>query len=414
METDKLTGNQYIRGSLSILQEFYLEFFGTLIPGIVVVTATVLLVFGFYYCVTGDFELIKGIYCATSRNFIGIVVFFTISYMMGAIAYRRNPKIPDAISAYAQWKAAESCQFREASERLSIRFEKKSIKPQCICAWLKFVFNRARWIFEHAMENIDYPYPFMRRYLLCRGLNHLAIYVPWCAGAEGEPNGLCSKHYANIIKHRIRNSGRTNLILDMIRNESHVRMLGSHWYILTFIERLIVIAFILAIVFFLVKFCVIGPNLVDPKTIGSSWLDYVIAMGKSIVDGVSVESNITDATVRNAIFRYGWLFVSLLLAFFLIKYCRRIIELGVHYVRTREVVMILESAWVLDNVAPNGDSIRKSADETLFATLLNDARRFESRACGKCKFRETCYKCLNDKVSETLQGQECNSKQLPQ
>ena len=245
-EVTKLSDGRYLKGSLSILQEFYLEFFGTLIPGILAVTATILLGMGFYYCVTGDMALIRGFCEILCKSFGGVVVFLTISYMMGAIAYRRNPKIPDAISAYTQWKAAEACQFKEASERLSVRFDKRSIRPQCICDWLMFVVNRAKWIFDHANESIDYPYPLMRRYLLCRGLYKQAEYVPWCAGAEDGSNGMCSKHYANIIKQRIRNSGRANLIRDMVRNESHVRMLGSHWYILTFVERLIVIAFILA------------------------------------------------------------------------------------------------------------------------------------------------------------------------
>lgn len=388
-ELTKFFDGRYIKGSLSILHEFYLEFFGTLIPGILAVTATILLGIGFYYCVTGDMALISA-FCETiCKSFVGVIVFLTISYMMGAIAYRRNPKIPDAISAYTQWKAAEACQFKEAAERLSIRFDKRSMRPRCICDWIIFVVNRAKWIFEHANENIDYPYPLMRRYLLCRGLSHLAEYVPWCAGAEDGSNGMCSKHYTNIIKQRIRNSGRANLIIDMIRNESHVRMLGSHWYILTFIERLIVIAFILAIVCFFVKFCIIGPNLLGTDATSLSLSE----MFKAIINGVSVGETRVAAPTRIAILRYGWLFASLMLAFLLIKYCRRVIELGFHYVRTREVVMILEDAWMLDNVEPNGYS--KSNDKTsasMFFLLKEAASEFANKKCKKCQYFNSCYK----------------------
>ena len=58
-EVTNLSDGRYLKGSLSILQEFYLEFFGTLIPGILAVTATILLGMGFYYCVTGDMALIR-------------------------------------------------------------------------------------------------------------------------------------------------------------------------------------------------------------------------------------------------------------------------------------------------------------------------------------------------------------------
>lgn len=388
-EFAKLSEGRHLKGSLSILQEFYLEFFGTLIPGILAVTATILLGMGFYYCVTGDVVLISAFCEALCKSFVGVVVFLTISYMMGAIAYRRNPKIPDAISAYTQWKAAEACQFKETSERLSVGFDKKNIRPRCICDWVMFGVNRARWIFEHANENIDYPYPLMRRYLLCRGLSHLAVYVPWCAGAECGSNGMCSKHYTNIIKQRIRNSGRANLIIDMVRNESHVRMLGSHWYILTFVERLIVVAFILAIACFLVKFCIIGPNLLGA---GAAELS-LPEMLKSIINGVSVAETRVDAPTRIAILRYGWLFLSLILAFSLIKYCRRVIELGFHYVRTREVVMILEDAWMIDNVDPNGDSQKGDKSGTsMFSSLKDASSEFEEKWCKKCRFYNSCYK----------------------
>ena len=392
-ELSKFSDGRYLKGSLSILQEFYLEFFGTLIPGILAVTATILLGIGFYHCVTGDADTIRAFCEILWRSFGGIVVFLTISYMMGAIAYRRNPKIPDAVSAYSQWQTAESCQFKEASERLSVRFNKKSIRPQCICDWLRFIFNRAKWIFDHADENIDYPYPLMRRYLLCRGLSHLAAYVPWCTGAKDGLNGMCSKHYVNIIKQRIRNSGRANLIIDMVRNESHVRMLGSHWYILTYIQRLVVVAFMLAIAFFLVKFCVIGPNLVDTNVTGHSLYIYLIEMCKAVVNGVSVGETFTNDPTRIAILRYAWLFMSLILAFALVKYCRQIIELGFHYVRTREVVMILESAWMLDSVKPNGDSRREDGSNgSIFSSLIKEADKFKNLNCRQCEYYISCYK----------------------
>lgn len=43
-----------VKGGLSVIQDFYLEFFGTLLPGVIAVTSAVLLGLGFYYYITGD------------------------------------------------------------------------------------------------------------------------------------------------------------------------------------------------------------------------------------------------------------------------------------------------------------------------------------------------------------------------
>lgn len=64
--------------------------------------------------------------------------------------------------------------------------------------------------------------------------------------------------------------------------------------------------------------------------------------------------------------------------FFLIWYCRRNIEKGLHYVRTREVVMILEAANILEtvDVGVYGE---------LFKNIRDDAKRFENAVCVNCK-----------------------------
>ena len=62
----------------------------------------------------------------------------------------------------------------------------------------------------------------------------------------------------------------------------------------------------------------------------------------------------------------------------LVWYCRRNIEKGLHYVRTREVVMILQSAHILETAQP--DIYGK-----IFASARNDAAEFASKYCRNCK-----------------------------
>lgn len=400
-----LPDNRYIKGSLSIIQEFYIEFFGTLIPGIVAVATSFVLGIGFYYCFTDDMYFVRAASEVVFKSFGGVILFLSISYMIGAISYRRNPKTPDVISAYRQWCATSHGASAEEIGRLSVMFNRDIVSKRGVLGWFWYRFNRADWILKHAGGNIDYPYPHMRRYLLCRGLAHLADYVPWCAGIGRRQKdiafekGVCSKNYVNIIKQCIRNSGRGNLMLDMLRNECHIRMLNSFWYILAFIQRMVSLAFVLVPVFVAFKVFVIGyPETAGfaPDRVVSSfdWHRFPFVNGIlncfpiSLMEtrlGVVIPTAATDLFVRCC-----WLLFLLAVAFALVKYCRNSIELGFHYVRTREVVMILQSAWILDNVENGGDAVRLRGVRSIFDDIRADAGRFEESICATCK---DCKKC---------------------
>ena len=403
------------KGGLSIVQDFYLEFFGTLLPGVIAVTATILLGLGFYYFLSEDAGFITFAARLVFCNWEVALLYLALSYAMGGIAYRRNPKAPDTISAYRQWKATKEGSSSEEVGRLSVSFDASCVMPRGLVDIVRYWWNREQWILRHAGHNIDYPYPHMRQYLCCRGLAHLADYVPWCAGSGGMAfkeafeKGKCSKHYVNIIKQRLRNSGRGTLILDMVRNECNIRMLSSLWYILTFVRRILMLAVAVAVLAIPVKtylYYRLGakPDVVDVELVAS-----VSRQDKSTQGECFTHAKVVDCCFeRNGeeplwrqfipcelgmIVRIIWFFFFTFLAIALVIYCQNSIESGFHYVRTREVTMILETAWILENV-DTGGSARKCialGPYNLFADIRRLANNFKDSHCAICKHYGQCY-----------------------
>ena len=404
---NSLFGN--VKGSLSLVQNFYIEFFGTLIPGIVAVGCVFLLGLGFCYFVIPEVELIREIIRILFCTVGGMAFFLTISYVMGAIAYRRTPKQPDAISSYRQWYVTARGSSRDEVGRLSVSFSNPRVVPSGLFEWLCFWFDRYHWILRKAGSSIDYPYPLMRKYLCCRGLKHLADYVPWCSGSGGAAfkeefaKGVCSKTYVNVIKQRLRGAGHANLVLDMVRNECHIRMLGSLWYVLTFVFRMLICSLAVAAVVTFVQCrgsaCASTSGievLTDHKATNIvETLEKVTCRNVTIdeknltVSGITVNISHEGGMSRVAWF-YGIVAVSLVIVF----YCRHSIEFGFHYVRTREVAMLLESAWILDNVN-YGDQIgiKVGTSTPLFGDIKKQAEQFRLRhcECDVCKYANECY-----------------------
>lgn len=356
--------------TLSILQEFYIEFFGTLLPGLVAIGCLSALAGGLYFLLVRDWAKLHAVllpleWCPT----LATMFLLFVAYMSGAIAYRREPKGPDAVSSMRQWRQTKGREKR----RLSVQFI-GVWKPQNwrerIWSWL----NYSRWIRDLANKkkvDIDFPYPQLRKFLMTRHLFDLAKYVSWCKAASlDEPpenwdklgKESCSKHFINTFKHCIRISGRASLISDMTRNECHIRMLCSFWYILTFVLYVTMVCILAGIV---VGCC--------------KWF------------GVERFNDIIGFAVY---------LISHAVWFFLVWYCRRNIEKGLHYVRTREVVMILEAANILETVDAE-------VYGELFRNIRDDAKRFHEVACVNCK-DEMC------KRSWTCQNQLSSAAKAPE
>ena len=397
-------GSDAGKGGLSAIQDFYLEFFGTLLPGVIGVSSIVAL--GLAVCMAvGSRPLVFQV-CKTMATSWEIgLLFLAFSYVIGAIAYRMTPKVPDTISSHRQWMATRNGTSKDEVGRLSVTFDESKAIPRGWVERIRFWWNREQWILHHGGDNIDYPYPNMRQYLCCRGLDNLARYIPWCAGPGGYSfkdvfkKGICSKNYVNIIKQRLRNSGRKSLILDMVRNECNIRMLSSIWYILRFVRKLLLWALPAVFAMFLfLKVC--GPSGGDEKLMPKCQCPIQRQTSECAPHGSAGNSEEkcpciigeSAETHRIAWFVFG-VFVSIILT----TYGERKIEQGFHYVRTREVAMILETAFILENIEFLGDrtSRRHDAGDTpfdLFADMKRQAEAFKETHCKICKCWETCYK----------------------
>ena len=188
--------------------------------------------------------------------------------------------------------------------------------------------------------NCSYPYPLYRRYLYIRDADHLAKYVTWCVGSpesiRQDPKG---KLFINTMKQRIRAFAPPELVRDMVRNEAHVRTLSSLWFILRFLVRFIIGTNIL--------FAVVGEL---PKSKH---------------------------------------FATTALLLWLVWYLKYIIETGFHYVRLRELNMILETADILQTrssysggKAPFSDFLEKG--RTVCPTCSRNGAGVGSSFCEEC------------------------------
>lgn len=423
---NSLVGN--VKGSLALVQNFYIEFFGTFIPGTVGVSSMFLLALGFCYCLHPDIVFIRNVVEIAFSSVGGVLAFLTSSYVVGAIAYRRTPKVLDTISSYLQWVLTRNGATSDEVGRMSVSFDSSQSIPKDFFARLSFHRNRSQWILRKAGSSIDYPYPLLRKYLCCRGLNHLAAYVPWCAGSGGLPfkeafgKGICSKMHINVIKQRLRSVGHENLIMDMVRNECHIRMLCSLWHILTFIYLTLIPSVILMLILALacrLNLLSIGSQsqaeVQKPTQIAkiarectcSILLHWMNAMSVgdilSVVVGRERFANSfpspmnTGTTNKKYAGDEGdiklWFFLSsMIVGGVLIFFCRHSIERVFHYMRTREVTMILESAWIMDNVDfGNRIGVKQLGGTPLFSDVKAQAEGFMQTHCKKCKYYGRCY-----------------------
>jgi hypothetical protein len=140
-----------------------------------------------------------------------------LSYVVGHIFYRRDPKTPDINSFLRLYHDWETKPNKEETIEKAFAVSENSIKK----------------------GDIEFPYDNMKYYLKYRGLTHLCDLVPWVP--EEKPLENCntsntikrSKHYINVLKIRMaylipRKCG------NITRNEAHVRLMSSIWYITKF------------------------------------------------------------------------------------------------------------------------------------------------------------------------------------
>jgi len=193
-------------------RDFFLDFFACLIPGFIFFVSASALVLGLFFIAASYFIQLQ--WLSSLSPHINIWLTFTgkfwiytcaifVSYVIGHLLYRQDPKNPD----YASF----------------IRIRSKALK------------NNDWTVNEYALlpEDVQYPYSNLKRYLDLRGFKHLLRYVNWKEHANPSPTSPTeyqrSKTFINKLKMRIAFFFPEHDI-NIIRNEAHIRMASSMWH----------------------------------------------------------------------------------------------------------------------------------------------------------------------------------------
>ncbi len=215
----------------SLVRDLFVDFFGSLVPGFLFTVVSVPMVIW-----TGATLLpsAQGHWTAQSwpdfvpKSFL-VALVIVISYVLGHMFSRRDPKIPDQKSIAhilcRNWGDLD----RGVVQPNKFEREKFIVKSRKglwsgLLRW--FEINRKARALARC-EGGQFPYSHLRTYLSERGLDHLARHIPW-DGDSKEINKR-SKVFINLLKIRIQywNSRKCG---DIIRNEAHVRMMSSVWF----------------------------------------------------------------------------------------------------------------------------------------------------------------------------------------
>ena len=365
---------------LFLVQDFYVEILGAFIPGFLFfVTLSFIVMYFYYYATLGHLPFEK--HLGTLASHWGTWTFLgCLSYAFGVVFYRKPPKKIDTISCFRRWTKSppvecwklavqyekppmNSIDIREFNERkkkdeeattsfgghnlFSYAFGFKSVEKKI-----------GKRIEEREQENcgikFDYPYPHLRVYLWARGFYHLMKFVPWCAFGSDGATAHRSKHSMNIIKQRIKNFGTIGMCLDLIRNEGQIRLLSSLWYVFKLLRTYLDSALYLGCIVFIFRLSSL--ELTGAEINGICCLRRLV----SPIPGF---------------WSYQCYFLLLIFMKAIFTCFKWYIEDCMNYVRSREIVMILENAYLL--------SLK---DRTVFSDLESATWDFVSgnNGCRKC------------------------------
>jgi hypothetical protein len=157
------------------------------------------------------------------------VIALVLSYVLGSIFYRQDPKIPDHRSARLIWHYTKS---QEDRDRLAVQPRSKDAE-------------------DILPGDAQFPYYFLYEYLTGRGLNRLADWVPW-KGKEESTWRYRTKMFINQLKIRLQFLVPEKC-KDIVRNEAHVRLATSLWYATLWLIGVSIIGIILIIGGFIVS-----------------------------------------------------------------------------------------------------------------------------------------------------------------
>jgi len=329
--------------------DYFVDFFGILIPGVTFWLLFLLMLYGLYYCWASTWRDNCVVPLAEINTFRWELVFFSIviSYILGFLFFRKGPKEVDIKSIKAQYKSIkdDNPPIKGSAE---LKLEKATDHPK---GYRRIYDHLKRYLIiklpiksetePNYTTKIDYskdfqwPYEYLKRYLNYR-LPHLAKLVPWEPPKPANKNKSekltnnknskdqngdeqpadeayyrRSKMFINVLKDNIK-FYFPDKYLDVARNEALVRLSSSIWYAMKYL--LYLACFSLATVFVLL------------------YINYKFVKPHEYIDSGKLFIYLT-----NALF-----FIVIILAAI---YIRRQIKKVLFYQRIREIVYILNTAF---------------------------------------------------------------------
>jgi hypothetical protein len=327
-------------GRLSIWHDLYVDHLGSLVPGLLTVilgSAALFSALSTVHVALFQQPLAPGVLPGGLTDVIGSLhweiatIIVVSSYVIGAVFFRQDPKRPDAISALHVWMRSKRGERHglavQATENLppelELQCEDEKPGPREL---LRSYFLVRRYTKVLGLDT-QFPYLHLRCYLAARGLTELIPFIPWCPD-EKESRGFRTKMFINMLKIRLL-SLFPQMSRDIIRNEAHVRLATSVWYAST--SLLYLACAVLAVLLCCSASCI--RNEMAPA-----------------------------------------LFVSSSFTILLMLFCiamRYHLRKCVHYMRVREVIYVLETARLAEQISGT----------PLFGGLSNKS---ESGKCAKC------------------------------
>ena len=200
------------------IHEFMVDFLGGLVPGsLFLLGACVALLPPIYlvFCLSDKSSVIPLTdYFAKILNstqntpnmiwVLAFALFVAISYELGHLFFRRDPKNPDI----------------KSFEKLARKAEKEVKKSEYI-NHLKSEFACT------STKDCQFPYINLRDYIGKRGHCHLCPFVVW---KDDESIFHRSKTFINLLKIRLKYHYPQKCSI-IIRNEAHIRLASSSWYV---------------------------------------------------------------------------------------------------------------------------------------------------------------------------------------
>lgn len=262
------------------------------------------------------------------------VIFFgiTLSYVVGHFFFRRTPKIPDILSV---WRTKKELVDDVPAVLLNID-NKRSVLSR-IREGIELFFGKVPRIVKKLEKDgkidVQFPYLYLWEYLNYRGLDHLGEMIPW-QGEKPETHSRRTKAFINILKIRLE-FDFPEKCGNITRNEAHIRLMSSMWYMSCYLQRIGILSFVLILGILVVTGMFYRP-----------WAEVCLICWSPLI--------------CSAFIIVGTWFMRL------------IIEKFFHYQRVREIVYVLETAHYSGKY---GVFVPEKGEKVPFTEIIEDLGR---------------------------------------